>query len=394
MATIAATGASTLTETEAAISQAARIAVGHLKGRPPTYGFIFGSHKHDLARAVAVARQVTRCNDIIAASTAGEFTERGATLGGVSLMLVSSDDSVHRVAPLTIIGGDPNKAAKNLCEGLSTLTSEATAQGAQHPTTVLMGNGLSSELEGIVSEFRRFTRPHHQLVGGAAADNWELKQTHVAANDAALIDGAVALHVFSKIPWGVGVQHGLRPVSTKMRITNSDRRTVRQIDGKPAFEVYREYARKHGKELTDETLTEFLFNNAMGLYFFENMCKVRAAMTVNRDGSLSCGGEVPKDAYVSFLEGNEETLLSSGREAALEAQRALDGAKAAGVLVFDCVTRGKKLGSSMRKEIENVRAVFPDAPVAGFLCYGEVGRGRGRLEGWHNETIVVAAIPA
>ncbi|MBS1153045.1 MAG: hypothetical protein H6Q89_4743 [Myxococcaceae bacterium] len=30
----------------------------------------------------------------------------------------------------------------------------------------------------------------------------------------------------------------------------------------------------------------------------------------------------------------------------------------------------------------------------GFLSYGEIARFRGRLDGWHNTTTVVTAIPA
>ena len=46
------------------------------------------------------------------------------------------------------------------------------------------------------------------------------------------------------------------------------------------------------------------------------------------------------------------------------------------------------------REIDAIRKVFPDTPVAGFLTYGEIARFRGRLDGWHNTTTVVAAIPA
>jgi len=38
--------------------------------------------------------------------------------------------------------------------------------------------------------------------------------------------------------------------------------------------------------------------------------------------------------------------------------------------------------------------VFPDVPLAGFVTYGEIARFSGRLDGWHNATVVVAAIPA
>ena len=41
-----------------------------------------------------------------------------------------------------------------------------------------------------------------------------------------------------------------------------------------------------------------------------------------------------------------------------------------------------------------MRSVFPGVPIAGFLTYGEIARYSGRLDGWHNTTAVVTAIPA
>jgi small ligand-binding sensory domain FIST len=50
--------------------------------------------------------------------------------------------------------------------------------------------------------------------------------------------------------------------------------------------------------------------------------------------------------------------------------------------------------ASFSREIEAVRAAFPGVPVAGFLTYGEIARFKGHMDGWHNTTAVVAAIPA
>jgi hypothetical protein len=51
-------------------------------------------------------------------------------------------------------------------------------------------------------------------------------------------------------------------------------------------------------------------------------------------------------------------------------------------------------GCSTAGELTAVRSVFPDVPVAGLLTYGEIARFKGRLDGWHNTTAVVTAIPA
>jgi methyl-accepting chemotaxis protein len=87
-------------------------------------------------------------------------------------------------------------------------------------------------------------------------------------------------------------------------------------------------------------------------------------------------------------------MVAAARRAAEESHRNLRGAPAAAVLLFDCVCRGMILGAGFGREIEAVQSVFPGVPVAGLLTYGEIARFKGRLEGWHNTTAVVAAIPA
>ena len=134
--------------------------------------------------------------------------------------------------------------------------------------------------------------------------------------------------------------------------------------------------------------------NELGLYFFDEMRKARAPLSVGGDGSLTCAAEIPEGASVCILDGEPESMVAAAKRAAEEARVNLDGQDAAGVLLFDCVCRGMILDDQFQREIDAVHAVFPQAPVAGLLTYGEIARFRGRLDGWHNTTAVVVAIPA
>jgi hypothetical protein len=88
-------------------------------------------------------------------------------------------------------------------------------------------------------------------------------------------------------------------------------------------------------------------------------------------------------------------MIAAAKAAANEARsRLAPESNVAGVLVFDCVCRGMILKEAFAEEVEAVRSVFGDVPLAGFLTYGEIARRPGTLEGWHNATAVVAAIPA
>lgn len=72
----------------------------------------------------------------------------------------------------------------------------------------------------------------------------------------------------------------------------------------------------------------------------------------------------------------------------------MKGRPCAGALVFNCICRGELLGVNHVRELNAVREVLGDVPIAGFLTYGEIARYAGKREGWHNTTIVIAAIPA
>jgi hypothetical protein len=86
-------------------------------------------------------------------------------------------------------------------------------------------------------------------------------------------------------------------------------------------------------------------------------------------------------------------MVAACRNAAMNAKENLGAGPASGVLVFDCICRGMILGREFQREIDAVKDVFPDTPIAGFLTYGEIAKFRGKLDGWHNATAVVAAIP-
>jgi methyl-accepting chemotaxis protein len=229
---------------------------------------------------------------------------------------------------------------------------------------------------------------------GAAGDDGAFKATHVGHAGTTATDAAVALHVFSKQPWGIGVDHGLRPTTDRMQVTRATKNVVHEIDGRPAFEVYRGHAAKRGVSLAPDSAGSFLIGNELGIYFFDKLHRARAPLAVGPDGSLTCAGEIPQGASVCILDGEPDSMVAAAGRAAQEARKSLGGGDAAAVLLFDCVCRGMILDGQFAREIEAVRTAFPGVPVAGFLTYGEIARFKGHMDGWHNTTAVVAAIPA
>jgi hypothetical protein len=394
MATTAGSGRSLKTDTRAAAAEAVRMALGPLGGAPPTFGLVFASSKHDLAMALEEAQKAAPGAAIFACTTAGELTERGLTRGGMAAMMVRAEDMTVDLAVAGAVKQDPAAAARTLCADFARTSRAAGAAGQSMSTTVALVDGLNGAGETLVNEVLNATRTFQQVVGGAAGDDGAFKATHVGGRGKVNTDGAAVLHTFSRKPWGVGVDHGLRPNSGRMRVTRASANVVHQIDGKPAFDVYKEFAAARGVSLTPENAGAFMIANEIGIHVFDELKRARAPLGVGADGSLTCAAEIPEGASVSILDGEPGSMVAAARRAAEEACRNLGGSRAAGVLLFDCVCRGMILDGRFGQEIEAVRSVFPDVPVAGLLTYGEIARFKGRLDGWHNTTAVVAAIPA
>jgi hypothetical protein len=393
MSTSMATGSSILSQTEAAVKAVLRTSQASLTGKP-SVGILFASPKHDLKRALAIAAETLPGTPLVGCSTAGEISERGFTHGGMAATLIASDDMACAIKTASGISRDHAKAAQTLCSDLESLARSSAERGLGHSTTVLLADTLTSPAEWLVNSMRKLGKPHHRIVGGAPADDGALQKTWCGVPGNVDVDAAAALHLFTRNAWGIGVEHGLRPVTQKKTVTKASGPVIQEIDGKPAYQMFEDYIRENNLKVPPDKRMEFVIRNELGVFFLDDVCKVRAIHQVRDDGALVSTGEIPPGSSICIVTSDSEALIAASKRAAQEARNSLKGAKAAGVLVFSCFCRTLILGNEFKREVEVIRDVFPDTPIAGFVTYGEIARFSGRLDGYHNTTVVVAAIPA
>ena len=393
MGTSVATGSSIVSQTEVAVKNAVRAAQSSLRDKPRV-GIVFASPKHDLKKSLAITAEMLPGTQVVGCSTAGEISERGLTHGGVTVMLMVSEDLACLIKTASGISRNHAKAAQTLCADLDATTRSSAERGLGHSTTMLLADTLTSPAEWLVSSMRKLTKPHHRIIGGAPGDDGALAKTLVGVPGLVEADAAAALHMFTRQPWGIGVEHGLRPVTEKKTVTKASGAVIQEIDGKPAFQMFEDYIRDNGLKVPPEKRVEFVIRNELGVFFLDDVCKVRAIHQIRDDGALVSTGEIPAGSSICIVTSDAEGLISAARRAAQEARASLKEAKPAGVLVFSCFCRTLILGNEFKREVEAIRDVFPGTPIAGFVTYGEIARFSGRLDGYHNTTVVVAAIPA
>jgi methyl-accepting chemotaxis protein len=209
----------------------------------------------------------------------------------------------------------------------------------------------------------------------------------------------VIAQIFSKAPLGLGVCHGHKPLSDPLRVTKAHGNVVEEIEGRPAWDVWRERTRdaamSHGIDVDNLASADegsFLLRFEAGLAA-GNEYKIRAPLSRTSDGAIQFACGVPEGAVIRITESAPKDQVQSAREAARRARAKLGSGQAAGAVVFDCICRNLILRDGFKDAVHAMSEELGNVPLAGFETYGEIALDAGDMSGFHNTTSVVLAFP-
>ncbi|WP_254839859.1 FIST signal transduction protein [Natronomonas marina] len=361
----------------------------------PGLAVVFCSSRYDYEAVLDGVRGATEGAPLLGCSSAGEFTEAGVESGSVGV---------------AVLDGDTHRAFTGLGRGLradETAAMEAAArevpprvEGYPHRSAVILHDGLSGNGEELSLAVPDVLGPDTSLAGGSAGDDLEMEATHVFRNETVAEDAVALGAVASKRPVQVGVAHGHETISPPLEVTAADGNVVHELDGEPAYEVWKDHVREEvaadGHDLDalepgEEALSAALTNYAFGLET-GNGLKVRwPGPTKTTDGPMEFTCSIPEGTVMRVTAGTNEAQKASARRAARAAMAGTDG-DVAGALVFDCICRSTALGDGFD---EAVAGMYDElgVPMLGFETYGELAMERGQLSGYHNTTSVVMVFP-
>ena len=353
----------------------------------------FASPKQDLAALTAAASAAHPGAVVVGASSAGEFTEAGDARGSAAAVAIGGDIKVFAGMGRGLSRG-PQRAVAEALEGLPRVVP-----GYPHALALLLVDALAGNGEEAALLVSDALGDGFVLAGGAAGDDLAMKAAPVALGGAAEADALVVVTLFSKEPVGIGVAHGHRPLSPPMRVTRAEGNVVFEVDGKPAWTVWREAVRTSAAaagydvdNLTGEQCGALLLRYEAGISTGDAY-KIRAPLRIEAGGALRFASAVPEGTELQITESEDSRQVESAVRAAETARRALGGAPIAGALVFDCVCRRLILQRRFREAIGGMSAALGGAPLAGFETYGEIALGPDDMSGFHNTTSVVVAFP-
>lgn len=392
MSTRAGVGHSLATEPAVAGRDAAMAAMASLGGRSADACLVFATAAYDQSELIGAIRRVVGAARVSGCSGEGiivgpDSHERDHA---VAVMVIASD--VLRFEPFLGkgLGEDSAGLARDLGCAIQT-------RGAKDAIGLwVMPDGIRGDHTEFLGALRESL--DIPVLGGTAADGMRFERTYQYCDDEIASDSVAAVLIRGQGSLEFAVSHGCRPIGLERTITATDGSWIREIDGEPAWSVFKEYLAGDPEDLNADGIVHLCVgkplpeDDAAGYAPYI----IRTPMHLNhQDGSLYFpGGGMEEGQAIRLTRRDPERIKASARECA---ERILDrqsDRKPALVVQFDCAGRGRVLfGDCAAREIVHPlqESLGTDTPWIGFHTYGEIAPVNG-MPYYHNYTVVLCAL--
>jgi hypothetical protein len=320
---------------------------------------------------------------IFGASTGDNFTDGEIESHTIVILLLDIDPAYFQL----VIKGADEGTIKEIAEqiGTSALTK------FKKPAFLVVSGGLAVDGDEIIAGIESACGNGTTIFGGLAADFLRMQRTYVFNNDKLCDFGLLALILDEeKISLSGMAVGGWKPMGMDRTITKSNGNVVYSIDNEPALDFVSRYAGL--KDLDTNNALNFLISSNFQLQLKreDKHPVMRTPMQANaEDRSIVFAGSLPEGSKVKLC-------LLPGFEVIEAALKEFNNYKKEqpdpdALILFSCAGRQLTLGPYVSEEIDGIKNIW-NAPLAGFFCYGEIGRVVSGQHEFHNMTCSLATL--
>ena len=269
-------------------------------------------------------------------------------------------------------------AQENVAEKLAAEVEKRPWVKAVELLVTIRGMSMTSLCEGL----SRVRKGVQIFGGGAFCEDLEKDDACVFSKAKGYQEKGIVFILFGGDDLHVESSYvtGWKPLGSFLNVTATDRCFLKELNDRPAFEIYYKYLHIHNDEHFFNNTLEFPF-----LYRQNGIDIMRAPVASNPDGSLTMTADISQDVKARIAYGDPWTILDSAWQ---EGNRILKFTPES-IFVFSCAARRTFWGNQeVGKETEPYQEV---APTSGFYTSGEFLR-TGDFVNQHNVTQVIAAM--
>lgn len=354
---------------------------------------VFSTVFYNQEKMLEGVMSVTKDTPLMGCSDSGEIIKEGPASKHVAVMALSSDNIKFTIGVGKNVKADSHQA------GVAAAKDVKNRAKGDIALFMMLPDGLTGNGAAIVRGIQKILGLNFPIIGGSAGDDFAFKKTYQYYNGQVLTDSVVGVGLSGNFSWGVGVMHGWEPIGLPMKVTKSEGAVLKELNGKPALNIYEDYFGKKSEELINEPIAKMAYTYPLGMSVGGSAeLLIRDVVIANKKGEITCAAEIPEGTEIRLMLGDPEKAIVSAKEAAEKALLQLRGTKPKVVFVFDCIARCKLLGSRIGEEISAIQDILGhDVPMIGFYTYGEQAPlggtvGENCRSEFHNETMALLVL--
>ncbi|MCX5704967.1 MAG: FIST C-terminal domain-containing protein [Candidatus Omnitrophica bacterium] len=305
---------------------------------------------------------------LFGASSLGIITSERILKYGIAVCLLSlPEDSYFNTACVKEISKkSAGQAGQELGEKLL-----YGCKGVHRTMSIIFSDGLLLNGSELIAGLQERLGRSFPLIGASASDNFTFTKTCVYFNDEVLPDAACGILFGGKLHFGLGIQHGWKPLGKPRKVTKSNAGRVSEIDNAAAAKIYEDYFAKSitaiKKDLRHLTMLYPIGIKIPGEkeYLLHNIIDID-------DSGILFQGEVPEASTIRLMIGTKESCLQAAAQSAHEARKNLGTHTPKFALIFDSASRFALFTRQANRELESIKEKLGrDTPVIGIYTYAE-----------------------
>jgi hypothetical protein len=346
------------------------------EGFQPTLAIIFAAIDIGLENVTNFFS--TQKIDLVGCSSAGEIADHKCLQNSVVGLLFDLNRDFYKICSV-------HAEAKNIYKASFEAGLMAKSSFAK-PAMILMSGGIAIDAEQLVFGVRDAIGREIPMFGGQAGDNAQLLKTFAFSNNFISDCGVSTLIIdYEKVDVRGMATSGWESIGNEHTITKCEGNVVFEINDRPALEVFHEYFGffSNRVEAMDQHITisaqyPLQIARANG----ESVLRAPLFALPEQNAFVLAGGVKKGEKFkFSIAPGFEIIEKTIEKFNELRLQESTPDA----VLLFSCFGRHTAFGPMLEDEVEGLYKHW-NAPMAGFMSYGEIGTTELGVCEFHNET--------
>lgn len=370
--------------------EAAQSALKQAGIRACDFVFMFATMGYEQEELLRGVRSMTKNASLIGCTFEGIIVQEGGdeNLRRMGVMVISSDEIAFTPVVAEGLKNNSLKVGKEIGRKLNEVLSQ------KPQALIMLPDGLTVNSDALFRGLENTLQGPLPFVGGTSGGTLDLKGTNQYFNGQVLEDSVPCVLVSGDFQFKVGVSHGAQPTGIVRTITKAEGNHLYEIDGQPAFEIFKEFLGEEITELSGLVVSGVCLGIEVPKEIKEKYEDVILRIPISldkKDGSLYMTGEWPVGTKISICQRNPERIIQKTKETAQKIKAKISQAEPMFVLNFNCAGRGRNLigAETAEKEVRlNQEILGKDIPWLGGYTFGEIAP-IGKKNCFHNWTDVL-----